>query len=301
MPAERVAGYDHPHFPYRAIVDRPRASFKGLEATVAVIPLLLLEYVEDPLPDWPQLRSLGGGLDRASPNISRISTREYGHRVGIFRMVQSLTERGLAPTVAVDSRTAEEYPVLLEWLRDQGTSFVAHGESATRPITELMSEEEERAYVGNTLARLYQCGVDTDGWLGPEYGESSRTPAILAQAGVRYVFDWSGDEQPVRFTGAAAGLTGIPTLADLDDQTSLVNRMLDPTAYGQHLADAVRQLARDGATSARVVAFCVRPWLTGQPFRIGLFEAFLDICQDTPGAWVTPPPAALGAYYEAQV
>ena len=287
MPAERRPGYDHPHFDFDPIIDRSPLRFTDPGRTLAVIPILLLEYFEDPLPAWPQPRSLAGGLDRATPNISRLSTREYGHRIGLFRLVDAMTRAGVTPTVAIDARTAEEYPFLVDWLKDHGTCFVAHGEAVTRPLGPHLSADDEAQYVSSVLSRLRSCGITTSSWLGPEYAESAVTPAVLARAGVKVVLDWACDEQPFPFVGEAAGLWGVPTFADLDDQTSLINRMLDPASYAQHLADAVRQLASDGTDNARIMTFCLRPWLTGQPFRAGILDDLLAVCEATSGAEIT--------------
>ncbi|BAN04272.1 polysaccharide deacetylase family protein [Ilumatobacter coccineus] len=283
MPAERRPGYDHEWFDYSALADRRRPG-----SGVAVVPIILLELYEDPLPEgWPQPSSTAGGLDRAFPNISRVSMREYGHRVGIFRLLDALERHGVRPTIAIDAMTAEGYPWLVQRLVDAGADWIAHGISVTRPIGSHLTAEEERAYVTETIERLAACGIETNGWLGPEYGESERTPGVLAAAGMEYVFDWTGDEQFVDFHVDTGRLTGFPLSADLDDQTTLANRMAEPAAYGQHLVDAATELAIDDGRGARVLSFCVRPWLTGQPFRVGVFDHFVDAVVDIDGATLT--------------
>lgn len=297
MPAERRPGYDHPHLAIDHLVDRParRLVIDGENVAVAVTPLLLLEVYEDPLPDWPQLRSVAGGLEREFPNISRVSTREYGHRIGIFRLVDLLTDRGIRPVVAIDAMTAEQYPFLVEWLVERDVEWVAHGLSLTRPIGDHLDEEAENAYLAESFARLRAAGVNSTGWFGPEYGESRRTPALLAARGLRYVADWCGDEQPITMTVPTGSLTSYPLNADLDDQTTMANRLAEPATWGRHLRDAVTQLAVDGTDSARVLAFAVRPWLTGQPFRTGFFEDFLDHSLATAGARFLTPTQVLDA------
>jgi allantoinase len=125
---------------------------------------------------------VGGGLIRDFPNISRVSTREYGHRVGIFRLLDALRRRGIKPTVAIDALSAECYPDLLDRLQQDGAEFVAHGISVTRPQTSRMSVAQERAYIIETLERLAACGVQTRGWFGADYSESTLTPQLLGRA-----------------------------------------------------------------------------------------------------------------------
>jgi hypothetical protein len=155
-PAQRQAGYDHPHLGWSPLPKRAPLRWPG-KPQLAVVPL----------------RSVGGGLIRDFPNISRVSTREYGHRVGVYRILDALRKRGIKPTVAVDAMTAEQYPELIEQLKSDGSEFVAHGLSVTRPQTSAMSADDERAYIAETLSRLQACGLPTQGWFGADYSEST--------------------------------------------------------------------------------------------------------------------------------
>lgn len=40
--------------------------------------------------------------------------REYGNRVGIFRVMDALDRRGIRATFVIDAVVAQHYPVLLE-------------------------------------------------------------------------------------------------------------------------------------------------------------------------------------------
>lgn len=284
-PAERRHGYDHPHCTWSPWPSRAPLRWQA-PGQLAVVPLLVLEAYEDPLPEnWPQVHSVGGGLARDFPNISRVSTREYGHRVGIFRLLDALRRRGIKPTVAIDALTAECYPDLLDRLQQEGAEFVAHGISVTRPQTSRMSVAQERAYIIETLDRLAACGVQTRGWFGADYSESTLTPQLLGEQGVQYLSDWANDEQPYRMS-TPGDLVATPLWADFDDQTVLINRMCDPVILEDHFGKALRQLNREAAQSARLLHFCVRPWVLGSSARIGLFERVLDVAQSLDQVWM---------------
>jgi peptidoglycan/xylan/chitin deacetylase (PgdA/CDA1 family) len=284
QPARRQTGMDQPHAVWDPLPLRPPLRWPG-GRTLAVVPLINLEVYEDPLPEgWAQIHSVGGGLIRDFPNISRVSTREYGHRVGIFRLLEALRARDIRPTVAIDVLTAELYPQLVAALRDAGSEFVAHGISVTRPISGRMHVEDERSYIAETLERLDACGIHPTGWFGPEYGESSVTPQLLGEAGLGFVCDWANDEQPYRMT-TPGKLVALPLWADFDDQTVLVNRMCNLDMFEDHFRKALDQLARDGARSGRVFHYCVRPWVSGASFRIAMFERVLDHALGLPGIW----------------
>jgi len=252
-PAQRQHGYDHPHLIWSSLPKRPPLKWPGSQQ-LAVIPLLILEAYEDPLPaGWPQVHSVGGGLIRDFPNISRVSTREYGHRVGAYRIMDALRHRGIKPTVAVDSMTAEQYPELIAQLKADGAEFVAHGLSVTRPQTSAMTADTERAYIAETLSRLKACGLSTQGWFGAEYSESTLTPQLLGEFGIEYLSDWANDEQPYRMT-VPGNMLATPLWADFDDQTILINRMCNLDMFEDHYTKALNQLAIDSEKKREVVA-----------------------------------------------
>ena len=274
-PAARRAGYDHPHLAWQPLPQRPALRWDA-PGQLAVVPLLIVEAYEDPLPQgWPQLRSVGGGLIRDFPNISRVSTREYGHRVGIFRLLDALRARGIRPTVAIDAMSAEWYPDLVDRLHADGAEFIAHGLSVTRPQSAQMSVAEERAYIAETLARLSACAIPCRGWFGADYGESTLTPQLLGEQGLHFLSDWANDEQPYPMT-TPGGLIATPLWADFDDQTVLINRMCNLDMFEDHFLKALTQLDADSQRSARLFHFCVRPWVMGAPLRIATFERVLD-------------------------
>lgn len=294
-PAQRRTGYDHPHCAWNPLPARPALQWPGGKG-LAFVPLLVLEAYEDPLPpDWPQVRSVGGGLARDFPNISRVSTREYGHRVGIFRLLDAMRSRGLRPTVAIDALSAENYPELVDRLKLADAEFVAHGLSVTRPQTSAMSVAAERAYIAETLARLQACGIHPQGWFGADYSESTLTPQLLGEQGLSYLSDWANDEQPYAMT-TPGNLVCTPLWADFDDQTVLVNRMCNMDMFEDHFVKALRQLNTEAGRNARLFHFCVRPWIMGASFRIAMFERILDLALSLDQVWTPRLGEVVGAW-----
>jgi len=297
-PAQRQAGYDHPHLGWSPFPKRAPLRWPG-KSQLAVVPLLILEAYEDPLPSgWPQVHSVGGGLIRDFPNISRVSTREYGHRVGVYRILDALRKRGIKPTVAVDAMTAEQYPELIEQLKSDGAEFVAHGLSVTRPQTSAMSADDERAYIAETLSRLQACGLSTQGWFGADYSESTLTPQLLGEFGIEYVSDWANDEQPYPMN-VPGNMLSTPLWADFDDQTVLINRMCNLDMFEDHYIKALNQLAIDSGKSARLLHHAVRPWVMGAPLRIASFERMLDHSLSLPQTWMPQLRDVVQAWHQA--
>jgi hypothetical protein len=295
------AAPDHPHFAWSALPGRAPLRFPN-GASVAVCPVIAFETHEDALPEgWPQPNWLPGGVGRRpDPNIARIGQRDYGLRAGWPRLRAAILGAGLRYGAAMDAMTAEELPALRTAIGADVAAghaeWIAHGISVNRPLHDGMNEAEELACIAGTRARLAACGIAARGWWGPEYGESTRTPALLAEAGYAFTLDWCNDEQPYAMTVPRGRIAALPPFADLDDAFSLCSpRGITPASYAANLAAAAEGLARDGQRSARCLIWMMRPFLVGQPFRIGPLEAALKRIGETAGVWPALPSAILAA------
>lgn len=285
-----IPGPDHPHHAWSPLPTRPRRLWPN-GAGVAVCPILSLETHEDRVPaGWPQVAWLTGGVGmRPDPNIARIGARDYGLRVGFFRLVEDLRAAGLRFAVAIDAMTAERHPSLVAFARERGAEFLAHGLSVNRPLHEGLSAAEERSYIAETCDRLAACGVTARGWFGVEYAESSRTPLLVAQAGYDFLCDWCNDEQPYAMT-VGHELSALPLLADLDDAFCLASpRGIAPSSYAARLIEAAQVLAADGRRNARVMIWHMRPFLSGQPFRERHIARALVAIGGQSGVWPALP------------
>jgi peptidoglycan/xylan/chitin deacetylase (PgdA/CDA1 family) len=236
-------------------------------------------------------------IPRPYPDYARLTHQEYGHRVGIFRVLEVLAKYGIPPTVAMDTLTAEHYPYLVRHCRQRGCEIIGHGVAASRVITSKMSESEEHAYIQSALATLKRATGQTPvGWLGPAYGESARTPQLLAQAGIQYVCDWVNDEQPYRLQTPQGELCALPIMLELDDVHALWERQVPIDRYATLLTESFDTLCRDGAHNGRVLVLHLHPWLIGQPFRIGFLDQALGAMVRREGVWAASGAAIVDWY-----
>ena len=287
MPAQRRFGMDHEHHEWSPLNARGRLQWPN-DARIAICAIINLEHMEWQAPEGAFQSSglAGGSAARPFPDYARISHREYGHRVGIFRVMDVLEKHGIPATVAMDGLTAGNYPYLVRHLSGRGCEFIGHGMSVSRMITSRMTSEEEQGYIQESLSTLNTAtGMEARGWLGPEYGESPRTPQLLAQAGISYVCDWVNDEQPYPMTTSEGELYALPIMWELDDVSALADRKVTIDRYRDMLTEAFDALYEDGAVNGRVLTLHLHPWLIGQPFRIGYLDSALAHMVRRQGVW----------------
>ena len=285
-PSQR--GMDHGHYDWSPLnASRAPLAWPN-RARVALTVIVSLEHAEWRRPEGHyQVANLAGGYGQGPfPDVTAWSHREYGNRVGLFRVLEVLDRHGIKPTIALDALTAEHYPFVVRHLRERGCEFIAHGVSANRMITSRMTEEEERAYIRTAIDSVARAtGRPPAGWLGTDYGESARTPGLLAEAGLRYVCDWTNDEQPYRMKVEKGELYALPVTLPLDDIHALWERRVDFDRYGDMIRESFDTLYRDGESSGRLLVLNLHPFLIGQPFRIGTLDAALAHIVRHPGVW----------------
>ena len=287
MPAERRFGMDHEHYDWSPVVNRGVLRWPE-DARVALCVIVNLEHMEWQAPEGAyQSASLSGGAWRLPyPDYIGYSHREYGHRVGIFRVLNTLEKYGVPATIAMDSLTARHYPYLVDYCKERGCEFIGHGVSVSRMITSRMSEVEEREYIREAIDTLTTAtGSSPAGWLGPEYGESTRTPQLLAEAGLRYVCDWTNDEQPYPLKSPQGEAYALPIMLELDDVNALWDRRVAIGRYRDMLEEAFDAMYGDAAHSGRLLVLNLHPWLIGQPFRIRYLDKALEHITRRQGVW----------------
>ena len=291
-PAHHQHGMDHPYYDWSPLPSRAPFRWPN-QSPLAVGAVIVLEHVEwEPPPDAYSLRRRSGGLARLpAPDYPQLTIREYGHRVGIFRVLDVLERHSIAATVAMDALTAEHYGWLASHLVERGCEIAGRGIAATRLITSKNSEADERAAIAQCLDAIEAAaGTRPTTWSSAEGVESFRTPALLAEAGIDTVLDWPNDEQPYLMTtdGVLAGadrspgtapMVSLPLYLEADDEFALWHRRASLDSWRTIITAAAARMHRDGTehpAGGRLLMLTLRPWLAGQPFRTPTLEAALD-------------------------
>ncbi|MFO1087530.1 MAG: polysaccharide deacetylase family protein [Reyranellaceae bacterium] len=285
-PPPLPAGMDNPWYDYSPFPARPRLTWPR-NARVAFFVLLYVEYWElDPAQDSYRDPRLVGEFGSFVPDYRTWTQREYGNRTGIFRVLDVLDRYQIRAGVAVNALAAERYPYLIEQFKKRRYEFIGHGHSANRMITSKMSEADERQEITESLAALEKAaGIRPKGWLGQDYGESQRTPQLLADAGLDYVLDWPNDDQPYPMK-VGRKFVALPSQPEWDDVQQLALRRIAMPRYPDIVAEAFELLHREGG---QVFNLAVHPWLLGMPHRIKYLDEALRRIERFGNVWHATP------------
>ena len=285
-PPPLPAGMDNPWYDFVPFPKRPRLNWPG-NARVASFVLLHLEYWEL-MPDEASVRDPRhvGEFGSFTPDYRTWTQRDYGNRVGIFRVLDVLDRYQIRAGVAVNALAAERYPYLIEQFKRRKYEFIAHGHSANRMISSKMSEAEEKAEIANSIAAIEKAaGVRPTGWLGQDYGESRRTPQLLADAGLDYVLDWPNDDQPYPMK-VGRKFVSMPNQPEWDDVQQLWLRRIPTTRYPDLVGEAFELLHHEGG---QVFSLSIHPWLMGMAHRIKYLDEALRRIERFGNVWHATP------------
>ena len=244
---------DNPWYDYAPFPKRPKLAWPK-NARVAFCVVLPLEYYELQPPENAIRDSrFVGEFGNYNPDYRTWTQREYGNRTGIFRVLDVLDRYQIRAGVAVNAMAAERYPFLIEQFKKRKYEFIGHGTSGNRMISSKMSEAEEKAEIADSIAAIEKAaGVTPKGWLGQEYGESQRTPQLLADAGLDYVLDWPNDDQPYPMK-VGRKFVSMPNQPEWDDVQQLWLRRINTTRYPDIVGDAFELLHHEGGAGVQPV------------------------------------------------
>lgn len=288
MPAIRQKlGTDTPYHDWSPIESRTPLRWPN-DARVALAVIVNIEYMElEPPPGITVPPSfIRSGPYPGLPDIHEVSPHEYGNRVGVFRVMKVLDKHGIRGTAALDAAAAQRYPYIVDEAKRRHWEFIGHSLVSNRMISEKMPEAEEREYIRESLEAVRRAtGEAVHGWIGVDYGQSSRTVRLLAEQGVRYMCDWPNDEQPYRMNVPQGSMVALPTMLELDDSISRTRR-IPIDRWARLVTEAFDRLHEDGAVHGRVLVLNLHPWIIGQPYRIGALDDALGHITACGGVWV---------------
>ena len=222
------------------------------------------------------------------PDVSAWGIRDYGNRVGAFRMMDAMKRHGVPGTVALNSDCCDACPAVVEAALALDWELMGHCESNTMRLSDAASEEDACGIVRRTLDRIEAfSGVRPRGWLGAGRQETWNTLEHLAAEGCIYTPDWDNDDQPVAMDAGGRPFVGLPYGAGVSDKQHFEMHHGTPAEFETMIRSAFDTLYAESAESGRVAAFSLHPYIIGVPHRIGALDRALGHIMSHDGVWAT--------------
>jgi allantoinase len=253
---------DHGRFKYSAIVSRPDFAWPDGRRLAVHVSLNLEAF------------AYGEGLGLSySPGIPHPNTynwawREYGNRVGVWRLHELFDRLALPVSLLLNSEVYDHCPEVVAAFRRRGDEVVGHG----RTNSEHQNDFDEAAeavlirQVRDAIARHE--GAPPQGWLSPGVNPSAVTPDLLQEAGYTYLLDWPLDDQPVWLRTRRGHILSVPYPHEVNDIPMIAIHHGTAPAFADVIVDTFDEMLAQSAGPSLVYGIALHAFLVGQPYRL---------------------------------
>lgn len=264
-------------YDYLPMIRRKKIGWpNGARLALWVCPNIEYFYIDKVIPGTP-----GSHL----PDVQGYSLRDYGSRVGVFRLMDVLDKYGIRASVLLNADVCARHPAIIEEGKKRNWEWLGHGLTNNVRMSDYAAEEERKVIrqVKETITAAV--GKAPKGWLGPGLAESFDTPDHLAAEGFEYLCDWGCDDQPIPMRVRSGRMIAVPYQQGINDIGTLLHFHHTPEQYFRMVCDQFDTLYKEGEKSGRVMAIPLHPFVIGLPFRINYLDKALDYICSHEGVW----------------
>lgn len=267
---------------YSPILSRPQLRWpNGARVAVWIVPNIEhYEYqpkyqrIRDPWPRSPH------------PDVLGYAQRDYGNRVGLWRLFDLTDEFNIRCTVSLSMTVIQHYPAILEAMEKRNWELMSHGIYNTRYHWNFTPEEERAAMLESREIHRRLTGREQKGWFSPAITNTMNTFDLAAECGYDYTADLYHDDQPFPLNVKTGRLISVPYSVDNNDV--ILHRRGEETAdFVRQIKDHFDTVYEEGAEQGRVMCIALHPYWVGQPHRIRVFRQALEYILSHSGVWVT--------------
>ena len=226
------------------------------------------------------------------PDLAIRSTIDYGHRVGIWRILDILDRHAVKVTIVGNGLAAERHPAMFREFVKKGYDLVAHGFDQNRFFTQL-NPKEQVADIDRCLKAFRDAtGLTVPGWGSPGARQYQSTLDLLAEKGFAFHQGLHDDELPYLLHFGNRTMVEVPYR--LTESGELTDVWMytpgdcfvgeDAIAYCRALIDA---RLRDSALRPQMLVMGNHPDVVGRPDRADTLSRVIGYLKTLPNVWLT--------------
>ena len=230
------------------------------------------------------------GSPQAQPNSRSFAWRDYGNRVGAWRLLELADAYDLPYGLLVNTELYDYCPQMVAAFSKRGDEIVGHGRTNAERQGD-MAFEAERALVQEAASTIEKHeGKRAIGWLAPYISQTYDSLDLLREAGFRYMMDWPLDDQPVWFRTKHGPILSIPYAHDLNDSFECVQRRTPSQLYCENLIDHFDEMLEESSRRPLVMSIVLHSFILGQPHRLRRFRKVIEhILRQRDRIWLARP------------
>lgn len=268
-------------FKFSAQSERPRLQWPD-GRRVAVIFHMPLEY-------WPLSESapardtqgvIGGPRVPGAPDVGTYAYRQFGYRVGVWRLMSLFDEFGIALSCPLNLEFARTYPGIVKEAKARGWEFAAHANTNRDWMPDFTGDERrEREFIRRNLGDFSDVvGHKSRGWVSPAVTPTVQTAKIVAEEGLMFYCDYQNDDQPylLQFEkgrrSSRKSTVCVPYSSELSDYTLYMTHHYTPDEVVSIIRDHFDLLYAEGKRQGKIMHISMHPQVIGQAYRFRALE-----------------------------
>ena len=234
---------------------------------------------------WPGIGPMGNPLKAGVPDLNAVGWAEYGHRRGIFRILEVLARQGIKATVNVSGIMAERYASTVRSITDAGHEVVAHSYTMDM-IPAYLSEDEEKANIQRTTELIEKAtGKRPKGWISPRSTPSLRSPRLLAEAGYEWHGDTLNDDLPYLIQYPERSIVAFPNNTEVNDLPLYMRYGNSPRVYVEIFEDWLEAVRKRETGPVRMDP-AIHTHVFGRQPGLSMYERVIEIAKASNDIWI---------------
>lgn len=278
---KRRKGMDHDLYPAANLFEQPKVSWPGGKP-LALWVTMAVEFFPLTPNDGPFRAP--GHMVTPFPDFRTFTTRDYGNRVAIYRIMKALKASNIPVTAFTSSALLQRTPALIDDIIEAGWEIAAHGEDMNAVHYGGMAADDEKRQIESCLSAWSKHGHSPKGWMSPGRGQSDDTLSMLKSAGVKWTADWGNDDMPYEMND---GPIAMPYTDELEDRKCLTTLGQREEVWAEQIIGSADWLAREAQSNGgRILHLALTPYIIGQPFRIKFLKEILEALAARDDVWM---------------
>lgn len=276
----------HGRFKYSAITKRPDYSWPDGKR-LAIYFAINTEHF-----------AFGAGIGHAlsnelpQPDARTFAWRDYGNRVGVWRLYELLDELKLPACHLVNTTVFDYAPEVIEPIIARGDEVIGHGRTNAERHGQWWEADEARmlAEVRSKIAAA--TGRAPRGWMAPWMSQSQHTPDLLQEAGYCFEMDWPCDDQPIWMKTRNGRLMSMPYSLEINDSPQILVRHHTAEDFATMIVHQFEEMLHQSTKQPLVLGIALHTMIFGQPYRLYALRKALQHILNHPGrdkVWITRP------------
>ncbi|MBL8629442.1 MAG: hypothetical protein JNM81_07430 [Rhodospirillaceae bacterium] len=215
--------------------------------------------------------------------------REYGQRVGIWRLFDAFDKAKVPASCTINAKTALIRPDIARAPQERGWEVLAHNYEQGELLSDFAKDPKKEREIIEATLKVYKefYGKPARGWLSSSLRGTVNTPGILKEHGLIHYCDIMNDDQPYLIETDHGPIVSTPYTNEINDFTILTRRGHNTDEFRDILKEELTVLHEEATEqgSGRMMNVGLHPHVSGRAYRVRALKEFLAYAKTLPGVW----------------